>query len=47
MISIYADQQLQEGDCTIKHPHGQVDVGIDLQLRQIKNMLAEKVAEQS
>lgn len=44
-ISLYIDQNLQEGDCLIKHPFGQIDVGIDLQLQQIKNALEEKLTE--
>lgn len=44
-ISVYVDQHLNEGDCVIKHPFGQIDVGIDLQLQQIKSALEEKVTE--
>src|SRR5699024_4259079 len=47
LISIYADPELGKYDCIIKHPNGQIDASIDLQLRQIKNVLAEKVMEQS
>lgn len=45
IISIYIDQQLNPGDCSIKHPFGQIDVGIDSQLEQIKIALEEKVME--
>lgn len=45
IISIYIDQQLNIGDCSIKHPFGQIDVGIDSQLEQIKFALEEKVME--
>ena len=45
MISIYIDQQLNPGDCVIKHPFGQLNVGIDSQLQQIKNALVENIME--
>lgn len=45
IISIYTDQQLEPGDCIIKHPFGQLDVSIDVQLQQIKNALSEKIME--
>lgn len=47
LISVYIDQDLNDKACIIKHPNGQLDASIDLQLRQIKNVLAEKVLEQS
>lgn len=46
LLSIYADKQLKDEDCVIKHPFGQIEVGIDTQLHQIKNVLAEKIAEE-
>lgn len=45
VISIYADQHLDEYDCLIRHPYGQIDVSIDTQLEQIKHALEEKLAE--
>ncbi|MEI3604595.1 flagellar assembly protein FliH [Pseudogracilibacillus sp. SE30717A] len=45
LLSIYMDQQLNSGDCTIKHPFGQMDVGIDSQLQQIRLALEEKISE--
>jgi len=45
LLSIYTDKHLREDDCTIKHPFGQVEVGIDVQLEQIKNTLAEKLTD--
>lgn len=45
IISIYINQQLHPGDCSIKHPFGQIDVGIDSQLEQIKFALEEKIME--
>lgn len=47
LISIYVDAELQKNDCIIKHPNGQIDAGLDSQLRQIKNALFEKVMEES
>jgi len=45
IISIYMDQQLRTDGCLIKHQYGQVDVSIDTQLRQLKQVLEEKVLE--
>lgn len=45
IISVYMDQELKPGDCMIKHPFGQIDIGIDSQLQQLKNALDEKLAE--
>lgn len=45
IISLYIDDSLNEGDCVIKHPFGQIEVGIDLQLQQIKDALEEKLME--
>jgi len=45
VLSIYIDKQLNRGDCKIKHPFGQIDVGIDTQLEQIKAALEEKLTE--
>src|SRR5690625_2125220 len=45
LLSIYIDDQMNQGDCIIKHPFGQVDIGIDVQLSQIKAALEEKILE--
>ncbi len=45
VLSIYADTGLEDGECAIKHPFGQIEVGIDVQLEQLKNMLIEKIRE--
>lgn len=45
IISVYVDQKMNQGDCVIKHSFGQVDVGIDVQLKQIKVALEEKLSE--
>ncbi|MFD2133127.1 flagellar assembly protein FliH [Pseudogracilibacillus auburnensis] len=45
LLSIYVDQHLHQGDCVIRHPFGQINVGIDLQLQQLKNALEENVTE--
>lgn len=45
VISVYADQNLDEHGCIIRHPYGQIDVSIDTQLKQIKHALEEKIAE--
>lgn len=47
IISIYMDPQLHGGDCLIKHPYGQLDVGIDSQLQQLKSALEQYVLENS
>lgn len=47
LLSVFADKQLAKGACTINHPFGQIEVGIDVQLQQIKDALAEKLAEES
>lgn len=47
LLSIYIDQHLSRGDCTIKHPFGQLDVGIDSQLQQIRLALEEKISEKT
>jgi len=44
-IIFQIDQHLNEGDCTIKHRFGQIDVGVDVQLQQIKAALLENVLE--
>lgn len=46
MLSVYTNNQLQKDDCIIKHPFGEVEVGVDVQLKQIKDALAEKMAEE-
>ena len=45
ILSIYVDQKLNEGDCIISHPFGQIDISIDLQLEQIKHALEQKLTE--
>lgn len=45
ILSIYVDQKLNEGDCIISHPYGQIDISIDLQLEQIKHALEQKLTE--
>ncbi len=45
LLSIYADDQMNTGDCLIKHPFGQVEIGIDVQLQQIKAALEENISE--
>lgn len=47
MLSIYINNQLKEEECIIKHPFGQMEVGIDIQLKQIKDALAEKMVEEA
>lgn len=44
-IEIYIDQELNENGCLIKHPFGQVDVGVDTQLEQIQAVLQEVAME--
>src|SRR5699024_6232203 len=34
ILSLYIDQDLNEGDCLIKHPFGQIDASVDTQLTQ-------------
>lgn len=38
-IEIYADYKMNEHDCLIKHPFGQIDASIDTQLEQIRSAL--------
>ncbi|MEJ8776925.1 flagellar assembly protein FliH [Pseudogracilibacillus sp. ICA-222130] len=45
MLYLYVDSNLQENDCMIRHPFGQIDAGVDTQLKQIKRALQEKVME--
>lgn len=44
-LTVQMNVELNKGDCILTYPHGQIDCGIDLQLRQIKNALAEKIME--
>lgn len=44
-IILQMDHRLNEGDCMIKHRFGQIDVGVDVQLEQIKAALLEHVLE--
>src|SRR5699024_10323875 len=45
ILSLYIDQDLNEGDCLIKHPFGQIDASVDTQLTQVKQALEEKLME--
>lgn len=45
VLTLYVNTQLHKGDCLIKHAYGQIDVGIDSQLQQIKLALEEKISE--
>lgn len=45
VLSLYINQDLNEGDCLIKHPFGQIDASIDTQLTQVKQALEEKLME--
>lgn len=47
LLSVFADKQLKEGACIINHPFGQIEAGIDVQLQQIKDALAEKLTAES
>lgn len=44
-LSIYIDQELNENDCIIEHPFGQIDASVDTQLNQIRSALVEFVLE--
>ncbi|WP_217585608.1 flagellar assembly protein FliH [Lentibacillus saliphilus] len=46
-LSIYVSSDLTKHNCLIEHPYGQIDVGVDTQLKQIRHALQEKVMEQS
>lgn len=45
VISIYNDERMNVGDCFIKHPYGQLNISVDVQLKQIKAALLEKTSE--
>lgn len=45
IITIYNDEKLNDGDCFIKHPYGQLNISVDVQLKQIKSALLEKISE--
>jgi len=45
VISIYINERLNVGDCFIKHPYGQLNISVDVQLKQIKAALLEKISE--
>lgn len=45
VIAIYIDDKMNEGDCLIKHPYGQLNISVDVQLKQIKSALVEKIKE--
>lgn len=45
IIALYNDIKMNEGDCFIKHPYGQLNISVDVQLKQIKAALLESLAE--
>ena len=47
LITIHTDPELDSYGCVIKHANGQINASVDMQLKQIKNALSEKVMEQS
>ncbi|MCF3942434.1 flagellar assembly protein FliH [Oceanobacillus alkalisoli] len=44
-LSLYINDELQEGSCLIEHPFGQIDASVDTQLEAIRNALKELVME--
>ena len=44
-LSLYMNDELQEGSCLIEHPFGQIDASIDTQLEAIRNALRELIME--
>ncbi|UJL47936.1 flagellar assembly protein FliH [Virgibacillus sp. NKC19-16] len=44
-LAIYVNEDIQENGCLIKYPYGQIDAGIDTQLKQIRNVLHEITTE--
>ncbi|WP_449353948.1 flagellar assembly protein FliH [Virgibacillus natechei] len=44
-LAIYVHEDIQEDGCLIEHPYGQIDAGIDTQLKQIRNVLHEITME--
>lgn len=45
LLYLHVDSNLQENDCMIRHPFGQIDASVDTQLKQIKRALEEKIME--
>jgi len=44
-LSIYLNVELEENDCIIEHPYGQIDASVDTQLKQIRDILHELALE--
>lgn len=40
-IAVYIDDDLNAGSCLIEHPSGQIDAGIDTQLKELRETLHE------
>ncbi|MFD2628384.1 flagellar assembly protein FliH [Oceanobacillus kapialis] len=40
-LAIYMKDSIQENGCRIKHPFGELDIGLDTQLKQIREVLHE------
>ncbi|CDO02235.1 flagellar assembly protein H [Oceanobacillus picturae] len=45
-LAIYIKDTVEENGCRIQHPFGELDIGIDTQLKQIREVLHEIVLEQ-
>ncbi|WP_042223771.1 flagellar assembly protein FliH [Oceanobacillus manasiensis] len=45
-LAIYLKDTIEENGCRIQHPFGELDIGIDTQLKQIREVLHEIVLEQ-
>lgn len=44
-LLIFPDDSLNENDCLIETPYGQIDASVDSQLRELKRVLVEKLKE--
>ncbi|WP_416150952.1 flagellar assembly protein FliH [Salipaludibacillus sp. HK11] len=44
-LLIFPDESMNENDCIIETPFGQIDASVDSQLRELKRVLVEKLAE--
>lgn len=44
-LAIYVHNDIVENGCLIEHPYGQIEAGIDTQLKQIRNVLHEITME--
>jgi len=44
-LLIFPDDSLNENDCLIETPYGQIDASVDSQLRELKRVLVEKMKE--